>query len=586
MKYPSTCMAALLAIALPLCAINGGGDGDAGPAASKRKPLRLPSDLVLELLSTSAMTGPMQRQDFAWIGPQLEARFDPELDYGVHSDLFGQFELDKHMSAKSLLETMSTIAGANQDPEGSRFDAIGNQLLLVHEQAVVDKMKLAWQQVLHNTAPGLRVEYLFFDVGPEEHGPTPGILDAGKALDLLEKANAGEVGRVLFHGSASVRSGESLSLGRQRHQKIVGDINVEIAQESSAGDPITIDLDLGLGLSLRPILAPDGERFALFGLFSSRELDGGVQTESLVTKALKRIDQVRIDYRQNAFSLMLGDGQALLLAPGGAEQPGLRVLIQLRRGDQRLQDPAGVALIPTGLISTGALQPKKPRVGVPDWFPARGISVGFIEDSVSNLLVETDDMSIVQSHPEFLLVKSKAADQGRKVLDRLSADLTRSFVIEVRQEVQPLEDLRAPWSPHGQAVRILTMGNRLGFAMNGYEQTFTGDYEVEVAQKANIGDPKQRACFVGFRGWAAAVPAGDSVLVHLDLRDSSLQEWRRISTPTEATGDMTLPAIEEVHIQQQLSMTKGETRSLGEGARCEIHGVPHRTRLTVQLIER
>ena len=586
MKYPSTCLSALLAVALPLAAMNGGGDGDPKPATPKVQPLALPSDLVLELLSTSAMTGPMQRQAFPWIGPQLEARFEPEIDFDVHSNLLQVYELEKRMSPDALLESLRAITGVEEDLEGSNFDAIGNQLLLVHEQAVVDKMKLAYQQIVRNTAPRLRVDYLFFDVGPETKGAMPGTLEADKAREMLEKASNGELGRVLFSGSASVRTGDAIRVGRMRHQKIVGDIDVEIAQEAVAGDPVTIDLDLGLGLCLRPILAPDGERFALFGMFNSRELDGGVHTESMVTKALKSIDQVRIDYRQNAFSLLVGDGQALLLAPGGSAQPGLRALIQLRRTQPRMQDPTGAALIPTGLISTLALQPKKPGHGVPAWFDAKRISVGFVSNSLASLLSHSDGQSYVQSHPEFLLVKSKAADQGRKVLDRLTADLTRSFVIEVRQEVQPLEDPRGVWTQHGEPVRFMAMGNRLSYAMNGYEQTYTADYEVEVAQKANIGDPKQRACFVGFRGWAAAVPAGDKVLVHLDLRDSSLQEWRRISTPTESTGDITLPALEEVHIQQQLAMGNGESRSLGEGARCDIHGVPHRTRLTVKLIER
>ena len=588
MRKLYTGLSALLAFALPLHAacVGGGGDGDKKPTRTEKTSLSINEDMVLEVLSTSAMTGPRLTQGFPWLGPILEARYSPELEYEPVNNLFDAFDRESRMSSDALAELLRMFSGKAMEEEGSYIDAVGQSLLLVHNQATVDKLKATYQHLLKSTSPKLRMEYLLYDLGPDSKDAQAGVLSSEKGAALFQQVQGGDLGRILHHGQASVRTGDALRVGRQHKMSILGEVDVEIAQESMAGDPVLVHLDLGQELALRPILSSDGDHIAVLGLFTSRELHGGVLAESLVAKGLKSIDQVRIDHRQSAFSLKLADGQAYLLAPGGAAQPGLRVLLRMRRPDSKPQDPAGFAIVPTGLLSTTALRGGKNTQETPTWLTGKSMGASFVSDATQSLLSSDDDTLLLQNYPEFLFVRSKEAEKARRIVRRFSADLERSFVVEVRREVQRAEDPNAAWTAYGETVRFDCLGKRLGYAMSGYEQSYTADYEVEVAQKASIGDPKQRACFIGFRGWAAVLPAGESMLVHLDLRDSSLLDWRRVAAPTETVGDITVPSLELVRVQQQLMLKQGESRSLGEGARREIHGLPHRTRLSVKLIER
>ncbi len=587
MMMTLTGLCALIMFATPMNP--GGGEGkDAKLTKKTEGSVPLAGDKRLEVLSTSELTGPLLRSPFAWIGPVLRARFDRQGEYAYNgkAPISSVGEWGQRMTSDQLLEILRQVGGVDWEVEGVQIESAGNKILLVNDQASIDKVRTAYRRILAATAPRYEIRSMVYEVGPKTEEPALGELDGKVVESLFARLERGETGRILHEGRAMARSGDSIRLGQTTQTSFVGDVQVEIAQKAKAGDPVVIPLDLERSLTLRPLLGPDGEKVALIGMFNSRQVDGGVQSERVVAEGTQNVDQVRVDLRQRVFSMSLADGSGCLMAPGGALQPGLRVLFQIRRLDPKPQELPDLALVPTSLVATSALRARKGADRAPLWLNDVGISSGLLVQYVEMLTSVNNGDSQVMGMPEFLWVKGPAASDARRIARKMAADLARSFVVEIRREIRPLEGESQGWASFGEPIRMHCLGQRLGYAMTGYEQTYVADYTVEVAQESAVGKLQQAACFVGVQAWTAVIPSGKRATVHLDLRDSSLSDWRRVSAPTDVVGDIAIPRIDEVHLLRRLELQPGETRSLGEGARRIVDGMPHRTRITLKLTER
>lgn len=573
---------------LPALSPTGDGEGkDVRRVEKSEKSILVSKDKRLDVLSTAALTGGILQNRFPFIGPVLRARFDrSSKGYLGESAIFGVGEWDRRMSGDQLGEILRMTPGTDWEADGVSIEITGNRLVIVNDQDAIDKVRSAYERILAATAPRFEIRAVVYETEGQGGGGLPRKLD-GKTTDALFAAiEQGKAGKVLYKGRAEVRAGDSVRMGQSTKQDFVGNVNVEIAQKATAGDPIIVPLDLDRSLTLRPLLAPDGNHVALIGMFQSRQLDGDVQSERVVAEGTQNIDQVRVDLRQRVFSMIVDDQAGYLMAPGGAMQPGLEILIQLRRLDARPQSVADLALIPTSLVASEALAPGRDLDPFPDSLGSKRINAKILTAYLEMLAPLEDGKSEMQSLPEFLWAKGPAVPDVRRIVRKMTADMSRSFVVEIRREIRPVEGESRAWSTYGQPVRIHSLAGRLGYAMTGYEQTYVGDYEVEVAQEAVIGKLQPAACFVGIQAWTAVIPSGQQAIVHLDLRDASLADWRRVPAPTDVVGDITIPKIEEAHLKRKLDLRIGQSRSLGEGARRIIDGVPHRTRITVKLIER
>jgi len=572
---------------LPALSPTGGGEGkDVSRMEKSEKSILVSKDKRLEVLSTAALTGGILQNRFPYIGPVLRDRFDEQGGgYDGPSPIFAVGEWVRRMSGEQLAEILRSTPGTDWEEDGVSIEFIGNRLVIVNDQVAIDKIRSTYERILAATAPRFEIRAVVYETEGQGGGGLRRKLD-GKTTDALFAAiEQGKAGKVLYKGRAEVRAGDSVRMGQATRQDFVGNVNVEIAQKAKAGDPIIIPLDLDRSLTLRPLLAPDGIHVALIGMFQSRQVDGDVQSERVVAEGTQNIDQVRVDLRQRVFSMIVDDQAGYLMAPGGAMQPGLEILIQLRRLDARPQSVADLALIPTSLVASEALTPGK---GFPfqDSLGTKSINAKILTDYLEMLIPFDDGKSEMQSLPEFLWVKGQAVPDVRRIVRKLTADMSRSFAVEIRREIRPVKGESRAWAAYGQPIFTYSLAGRLGYAMTGYEQTYVGDYNVEVAEEATIGKLQPAACFVGIQAWTAVIPSGQQAIVHLDLTDAALAEWRRVPAPTDVVGDITIPKVEEAHLMRKLDLRIGQSRSLGEGARRIIDGVPHRTRITVKLIER
>lgn len=574
---------------LPALGPIGGGEGkDASRVEKSEKSIVVSKDKRLEILSTAALTGKILQNRFPYIGPVLQARFDRESrgSYTGESPIFSVGEWDRRLTGDDLVEILRGTPGTDWEAEGTHIESTGDRIVIVNEQDAIDKVRAAYERILATTAPRFEIRAAVYETESPGEGGLLGKLD-GKTTDaLFASLEQGKAGRVLYKGRSVVRTGDSVRMGQSTQQQFVGDVAVEIAQEAKAGDPIVVPLDLDRSLTLRPLLAPDGDHLALIGMFQLRQVDGDVQSERVVAEGTQNVDQVRVGLGQKVFSMIVADQSGYLMAPGGAMQPGLRVLFQARRLDPRPQDLSELALIPTSLVASGALRVRGNYERADSWLSTKDFSSKTLVDYLEMLVPMDDGKNELQSLPEFLRVTGSVVPDVRRIVRKMTADLSRSFVVEVRREIRPVEGGSQEWAGFGQPIRIASLAGRLGYAMTGYEQTYVGDYEVEVAQDSAIGKLIPSVCFVGIQAWTAVIPSGQQATVHLDLLDASLADWRRVPAPTDVVGDITIPKIDEAHLVRKLDLRVGESRSLGEGARRIVDGVPHRTRITVKLLER
>ncbi len=562
------------------------GTGEEAKAPRERESLRVQAGKELRAYPVRDLIRKLSRVDAHQLGSAMidEGGWEP----------FPLFREDvRPLSMDDLIELVRGSYEATLEREGLQLFEGGSRLMAVEEKDCLDKIDSWLAQIRKSAMPRIQYEYVLFEAG--RGNPLPATkLTAADAKSLVERLARGDGGRILYRGNAEGRPGDALELGEIQKSKFVGDHNIEVAQKAMIGDPITMDLELGHGVELRGYLSPDGRSIGIFGMWTDREVVDGFELEDSTAFNLNMLEKARVQSLQRVFSLRSNGADAFLLAPGGMARPELRVLLICHAELTPPQASSNLVLVPTALLTSKELRdsienPKRHdgigpliALGKPD------LSPDLLLSSLNSLVAGVDESrcDALANHWILLGGKPDFVSRGRDLIRFLGKDATRSFVVELVREAVPTD--QDDWKQArrlGQPLRVYCMGGRFGYVMDAREETYVADYNVEIAQEAEGADPVVEVLKDGLYGLVAVEVQGKGAIVNFSLRDSSMIDMRRVSSPTKKVGSVELPVMRRVRVEQNVVMKIGETRSLGELAQRRIDGRLHRTRLSARLIE-
>ncbi|MFQ5504752.1 MAG: hypothetical protein ACE5F1_08160 [Planctomycetota bacterium] len=573
-----------------VASLPGGGDG--------AEPPKVQGGMELRVFPVHSLVGAYRRDSLPPFGRLLErVSWDRRLheeqrawmrdDPPRSSDWFSADD-SPPMAGDVLVELIVKHFGDRGFDAGKgRVFYHDRSVVAVQKAGLLDEIRGFLERMRLQVAPRIRYEYLLFEGKRSQAGGVAAgkyLLNGDAARALAARVRSGDLGGLIHESSAVGRPGDLVHLGELNRVVTQLDLNVEVANESSIADPIPRSLILGQGIGLQSVVCPDGRSLALFGLFTRRAVRGKVQTHDLVAKGLGMVEKVDIEELQSAFSLRLGEDGGVLLRPGR-----FTVLLLVTRLDPVPDMPSGEALLQTGLLASNSMTLEEMGLcGIEQKAP---MEPDLLFETVRSLALDPEEegskleIRVGSSHM-LLFAEQQRISAARALLAYLSKDKLRGYVVELRREARPRDDESTGWQRLGPDVAIPCLGGRLGFAMDGREESFIGDYDVEIAQKQAIADPVPSSAWDGAQLVAAVDPVGEGCRVRIALLDRSLLELRRIQAGAPELGPISAPDSREVTMQRAFSMKPGETRVLGDGPDREIEGLGRcRTRLTLRLEE-
>jgi hypothetical protein len=412
-----------------------------------------------------------------------------------------------------------------EEDERARLEVSGRRLL-VHAPEAVQRQVEAFLGLLWGEASRrVRIDASWLELSEAAYAglPTPladalarGRLDADLA-GRLRAATAAAGGRV-SSASAVVRPGQRAVLGRREQRSYLGDFAVEIAMDSVVGNPIMETLTTGWQLDVVPFRL-QGDATLLELTLQSAESPGEPRRLSLEAEPLGEVELPACRLLRFASAARLEPGEALA-ATQRVPEGGWRVLVVLPaqeggsrralpprildlralthlRFDERLRAVDDMLVQPGQVLVPVQTEPPREPPDVEAW-------LGRLRDATGESEWEREGAWLVASG------RSLFARHEPPVLDRLGAELgsierteLETLRLEVVLEAETPEGGR---EPRAQA-RLEVPAGRWVYWQAGIERTYVGDWDVEVAQEARVGDPIVGRLFAGVALSLLAHPA-------------------------------------------------------------------------------
>jgi len=578
-------MAALLGLLPGAPPANPAGpDGQARPAVPDQE-LRL---IPLQALLRAPASGPI-----GWPGSLFDSNDGPAPVLAVPGGPLWEPEW--------LLDMTYTVGGTEFAEKGRRLDLLGGSLLAIGRPEQLNRISGFLERVRAASVPDVEFQAAFYLMPGPAPGEPMGLLPYEQGRELLGKIESGQVGAPQLVTTGLGRAWDRHFLGRRRRLSFLMDLEVEVAQKAGIADPVvrTLILEEGLHLVAVPGLVGGME---LFGLCRWQR---PAEEPTHVALHLKRdlsLERLPVRTVESGFATRFDEPLALVLAPGGLQEPDLRLLLLARRLDQPPAPEPGLLLFPANPLEKTASGHQglcSDPFGSEDeaLLPGlRGIaaSPGLTRQALVTALQgiqapepEAQNRLDVFAQPPLIAVRGSAAglDQARRLAGFLAQDAGRRFRVELHRERRLEGEPGGRWLPLARPPVLPCLGGRMVFAVQGREETYVKDFDVEIAQSRSESNPVVATCFTGARILVCVEPAGQGCLVRLSAEEQSLLEMRRIPAESDDFGALWAPDLREVSWRQDIHMRPGATVALGAGPVRIVAGRIHETRLRLRLEE-
>jgi len=339
------------------------------------------------------------------------------------------------------------------------------------------------------------------------------------------RARLAELGAVFeWEGTTIAASEQKAELGVRRSSQYVMDFEVEIAQSSTMSNPVPSPIHLGSRVVVKAHALTGTSDVVLVAQYARGEEVAPVRGVPLgKDKQLPRIEvpSVAIDFGTMSGRVPSG-GALLALAEGvwAGRRYGLIVGAQRTAPPPELERELGA--FPLGAFLDGALrepvsrpladleEASDPFHGDARWSPPLGVASDWSgqidpageaawevllrqalgeEDATVELF---DDVAWVQGSPA-------AKQTVGRLIEQLQDQFLRTVEVECRLDAEPNR-------PAIHRLRHPVLLGRHHVAVHGVETTSIVDFDVEVAQKAGIADPKVVRQFTGTEFLVQAFP--------------------------------------------------------------------------------
>ncbi len=493
------------------------------------------------------------------------------------------------LDSDSILEFIGEVLGKEKFRGGKARMAIrGGHLVFVGEPELAKRVGTLLQKMKAALVPRVEICFKLVKAGGRHK---VGTIDSKAASQLS----------VLYEGRGRGRAGDRICFGLRGEKVFQGQLNSEVAQESTIMDPIPRSLPQGRTFSMLALPNPSGKSFGVFGYYLDCDEGAEIITKDLSGKGLGAMEFTEQRRLKRAFSFKAASDSSTFIPLEGPGDLGL--ILQVKRIDP-IPEMEGVLLtslrlvgLPFGVYSDSLFGHLfrsfvDEEQNSLESFELEGWMNSYVDtDSLMDLLSATleKDGLIVENMRGMGLFVSGAkgvAQKAGKLLDFLSKDLRRSFLVNVELQIQPMSRPKEEWRPFKKIVNLPTLSNRSILVETGREKGYLQDYGVEIAQKASIASPEQGTVFIGDRFRLFLSSEGNNVHVFLSLGRQKLLGFRRMPPACETLGPLMAPDLRKVQIRRRFSMKIGETILLGDGIPRDIEGIGLcRTRYSMTIRE-
>ncbi len=460
----------------------------------------------------------------------------------------------------SLVRSFTEQADESSDvtAEPGMLVVRGNAAARERAQAVVAVLRRA-----RGTPLRIDAEWLRLPPGSE----VPSSPDAA-ALDRLRRLDDAGGAHALTVVTPAARWAAVTAL---REMSYIADVDVEIAQAAQVADPVVGVLQPGVTALLRPVPLSDGR--VLVRVRAARsDLLAPLRRLSLGLEKLGALELADIDAMSVSTDVVLAPRTATTLVLG---RPGGSVHVLVLR----LADPPTPVLegtlrtVPVGAYGDDEGDPQLSAtrndgsfvrlwgVGVRSPETAWDRSV-VIDAALSPVRDEVDEGSIYATTLDRLLGGALVVSGPAERLDgivarvrRFERELLRPVAVNVRLEEREGD---APARRIGELRGTLLEGRFAQFAAYR-DASRVIDYDVEVAEKAQIADPIVRGVLAGLAANLRAVPTEGGWTVDVDLFAATLDAPEGI-----VSGAVDLGTIERVGLAVRRATTSLHVPSGGK----------------------
>ncbi len=319
--------------------------------------------LVLFLASASFGQGGVQTRVFD-VSPLLSPVADAPIgSWGlpIWTTYYQRFSNDRSgagtesralMRPETLLSIIRDgIPAESWDSEGTflRLVEAGGHLVVSQTPDILNKIESLLESMILRARQPIALEALVLRLGPAE---LVGLLANGAVLssDRVDALLSGKDQGALLDGvlRASTIPGVRVRLRSGVRKPFVGIVDVEVAQEAAAVDPMTLAVFEGLDLTVRPLLGADGK----IALRVQGGIDEDFSTRGFVSRSTGKMQLPSMRTARFSGCARLDDGEALVVGCVlGGEESSRVLVIRARRTTPLPKGPLpipSVDLMPLG----------------------------------------------------------------------------------------------------------------------------------------------------------------------------------------------------------------------------------------------
>lgn len=518
---------------------------------------------------------------------------DGEDDHGMGIPDNDDEEVEQILESDVLVELIrSRVSPSSWEEDGVRLELRGSRLFVVHTKAVRDKVQELLACLRAVLTEPLRLEVaIYLESGNDETSKGLEALQwnaARKRLNALREAG----GPSLLHTTrATIRPGKRFYLGTQQEGRVQVGFDGEVAKGAKMIQPKNKGLRLGTGLGIEVFQVPGEPGMALFGSLEHRRLDQDVEIEAVGTPEIKGFERAVIRESVTAFSVLLPRKGAFVYAPGGAQEPRLRLLLTFHRGQET--QPGPVDVLPHGFLTRRIHVDHVSRNVEHDTGEDLGTVVldrdeiqVMLQSGIPPDLVDSEAFGLdSNAHAVIIAAPVKARQAIRKNMEGLTGDRARNFLATISWDKR-LQGSKDEWQHHGMPLTVPVLAGKCAAMLQGRSTSYLRGYEVEIADEVGIQIPQLAAVFSGLQSQLVFLPMQGQILAHVECSATSVLQVVERKPFATGMGKTERPRQEGLFVKRRMALQPGVRRLLGSGPTLiDSEGQKWDTRLHLQVRE-
>ncbi len=409
----------------------------------------------------------------------------------------------------------------------------------------------------------------------------------------------------LWSAKTHTRSDAAVGLGQEQWTHYVGDVNVEVAQDSRIGDPVVRVMFEGVRLVVDPHSLIGTDDLVLLCQYAFGQRRKPVALRYTGIQDLPSLDVPEVNMDSGLASARIPNGGAMIGSFHSADGAGSRMLLVVSATHDDPEPTRLEALrpLPVSALLAGSTR-GFPQPAVGDRLLPRKLGETLdrilAPDELVDLVVDNVDPDAWGDTAHIDYSRGHLWLRGdQAVIDRVEALLTqlqnrwlRNAEVELVTALQPASPSQGPFAKttgsedagtYLHRVVIPALVGRAHIVVHGVETMSVRDMDVEIAQEASISNPVVDPVFSGI--YASVLPyegaRGAGSLADVELAWVAPLQPR--ATSNRAGGDLYLPSSGISRFAHDGLIESGQAIDLGSGPAVTVDDQTYRTRQSLRV---